>query len=138
MALSSPRLCAHVRRLEKNAYPVLAFCYQFGVLISRSSISLIQIRRVWIITTLQALNFVAWLIHALRPFMPLGVQFVWMVFVGLMGGASYISTFYILLNENVVADTDREFAINITAIFVNGGIVLAAIFEIIASNSFLQ
>jgi hypothetical protein len=48
-----------------NAYEVLAFCYQFGVLLSRSSISLIKIKRVDFMTLLQGGNFAIWQIQAL-------------------------------------------------------------------------
>jgi len=40
---------------QEHAFELLAFCYQVGVLISRSSISIIQVRKIWILTTLQGL-----------------------------------------------------------------------------------
>ena len=43
---------------------LLAFCYQFGVFLSRSSLQLIRIRRVEWLTVLQAGNFVLWVLQA--------------------------------------------------------------------------
>jgi battenin len=48
-----------------NAFEILAFCYQIGVLISRSSISIIKIKRIWIMTFLQGANFALWLFQVL-------------------------------------------------------------------------
>lgn len=46
----------------------------------------------WVLTALQAANFVLWLLQAKYLFMPIGVQFVLMVQVGLLGGASYVNS----------------------------------------------
>ena len=36
---------------------------QFGVLLSRSSLQLFVIRRIWIVTALQGCNFVLWILQ---------------------------------------------------------------------------
>eukprot|EP00455_Lapot_gusevi_P030139 TRINITY_DN3234_c0_g1_i4.p1 TRINITY_DN3234_c0_g1~~TRINITY_DN3234_c0_g1_i4.p1 ORF type:complete len:366 (+),score=35.17 TRINITY_DN3234_c0_g1_i4:87-1184(+) len=123
---------------EVNAYAILAFCYQLGVLISRSSISIIQIRRIEILTMLQAVNFVIWLIHALHFFMPFWFQFIAMIYVGLLGGAMYLNTFYFMMMDTNIPDSLREKCINIVSLFINFGIISSAFFEILASATFLK
>ena len=49
---------------KKNAYVILSFCYQVGVLLSRSSLHLFKIRRVGWLTNLQGLNFILWIFIA--------------------------------------------------------------------------
>ena len=87
----------------KHAYVVLSFCYQFGVLISRSSLSVVRITWVELLTVLQvdesavyssvqfltmsqALNFILWELAAYYHFLPVYAQFPLMVYVGLLGG----------------------------------------------------
>ena len=43
---------------------VLAFCYQFGVLVSRSSLKFFKVRRILVLTLLQAANMVFWMFDA--------------------------------------------------------------------------
>ena len=45
----------------ENSYAVLAFCYQLGVLISRSSLSLMKFTWVEVLTVLQFINFLVWI-----------------------------------------------------------------------------
>jgi hypothetical protein len=61
-----------------------------------------------------------------------------MVFVGLLGGGMYVNVFYLLVSDDKLADSDRELAINLTSIFINLGIVSAAVFELVADNTFLS
>lgn len=42
----------------QHGYVIFSLCYQVGVFISRSSLSVIKIRRVQILTIFQAINFV--------------------------------------------------------------------------------
>jgi battenin len=150
---------------HRNFYEILAFCYQFGVLISRSSISFLRIERIWTLTLLQAINFAFWMIHALHAFIPLWLQvrfcfnqvfinfqrsfelclrtpfphqFLWMVFVGLIGGAMYVNSFYNLMVDPNIPDQSREMCINVVSLWVNFGIVTSAVFEIIADKTFLK
>jgi hypothetical protein len=72
--------------LVRNAFVLLALSYQLGVFISRSSLRIVRIRRVEILTIIQAANFVLWILQACYKFMPIGAQLPLMVFVGLLGG----------------------------------------------------
>lgn len=94
----------------KNAFVLTQFCYQFGVLISRSSLVCVRIRQVWILTVIQVINAVAWFVEAKVHFLEdpddekrqltfTFILFAWMVFVGLLGGASYVNVFYNILEE---------------------------------------
>ena len=49
---------------KANAFAILSFCYQVGVLLSRSSLSVIKIRLVEILTVLQFVNAVYWSFEA--------------------------------------------------------------------------
>ena len=44
-----------------------------------------------------------------------------MIYVGLLGGASYVNIFYILLNNSKYPEKDRELCINIAALFITVG-----------------
>ena len=67
------------------------------------------------------------------PFMNVYVQFLAMVYVGLLGGAMYVNVFYLLVQKdaNPIPEEDRELCINLVATFMTVGIVTSSIFEII-------
>jgi battenin len=109
--------CGMVRSSQnfwiKNSFVVTQFCYQCGVLVSRSSLACVRIRRVWVLSLIQGANAVAWFLQAKLQYIadPVNerreeglafVLFAWMIFVGLMGGASYVNVFYNIL------ETTRE------------------------------
>ncbi|XP_035661499.1 battenin-like [Branchiostoma floridae] len=103
-------------------YSALQFCYQAGVFASRSSLQIVQIRRVEILTLLQGINMVVWVLDVHYKFLPVWILPAYMIFVGLMGGASYVNIFYLLLKDSQFPDEDRELCINITALFSTIGI----------------
>ena len=78
-----------------NAYVIFNLCYQVGVFISRSSLSLLKIRRVWVITLLQLFLFCFFLANSAYGLCHnIYLLFTVMVFVGLMGGASFVNVLY--------------------------------------------
>jgi hypothetical protein len=54
-----------------------------------------------------------------------------MVYVGLLGGAMYVNVFALLVDDPGIPKADKEFGINLVAIFVNLGIVVASMFELL-------
>eukprot|EP00026_Physarum_polycephalum_P009750 Phypoly_transcript_09884.p1 GENE.Phypoly_transcript_09884~~Phypoly_transcript_09884.p1 ORF type:complete len:452 (+),score=46.46 Phypoly_transcript_09884:157-1356(+) len=126
----------------RNSYAILAFCYQLGVLISRSSLHLFKVKKVEIITILQGINMIFWVLQAkylmLQGSAEVWVLFALMVYVGLLGGGSYVNIFYLVLNDPKILASDRELCVNITAIFVNVGITLSSAFILFMDNTFLK
>ncbi|KAK2946298.1 putative Cln3 protein [Blattamonas nauphoetae] len=123
----------------KNSFEIVSMAYQIGVFISRSSLSCVKIRRVWIMTLLQFLNLVLWIFQDAFQFVRGG--FMWFlyahtIFVGLMGGGMYVNVFYLILNdkEKGLTNEDRELATNITMIYINLGITSAALINILMQN----
>eukprot|EP00122_Pirum_gemmata_P005760 Pgem_evm1s5252 len=112
----------------KNYFPVLNFMYWFGVFLSRSSLQIVEIRRIDILTLLQGFNFALWICIDRFKFVPLYWLFPLMFVVGLFGGASYVNVFNILANGGVVPAVDKELTINITATLITLGITSACIF----------
>lgn len=59
------------------------------------------------------------------------VYFVHMVFVGLMGGASFVNVIYLLKNSTILQKTEKELALNLLSCFDDLGILLASITALI-------
>jgi hypothetical protein len=56
-----------------------------------------------------------------------------------LGGASYVNVFHLLLKDPKVAERDREFTINLAALFgPTLGITLAALAILAFDNTFLR
>ncbi|KAK3598100.1 hypothetical protein CHS0354_036083 [Potamilus streckersoni] len=115
----------------------IALCYQAGVFVSRSSVQLYQIRKIEILTVLQFFNMVLWVMDVHWKFLPTAVLPALMIFVGLLGGASYVNIFYLLLNDRMYEE-DRELLINMAAIFITLGIIMGTAFETLLFSTILS
>ena len=63
--------------------------------------------------------------------------FPMMVYVGLLGGASYVNIFYLFLHTRRIPDKDREFCINLGAISAIIGITFACLYILLMDNTYL-
>ncbi|KYQ94309.1 hypothetical protein DLAC_04607 [Tieghemostelium lacteum] len=123
----------------KNSYPILSFCYQLGVLISRSSLQVYKIKRIEILTVLQGANMVLWIVQAKYKMIgSVWILFLLMIYCGLLGGASYVNVFYLILHDKKIPDEDRELCINYAALLVTLGITAASCFILIMDHTFLS
>ncbi|XP_003737654.1 battenin [Galendromus occidentalis] len=108
-------------------------CYQVGVFISRSSVNIVHIRHLWIMPILQIINAVFFTFEAFFSFIPsFWIVVVLIVYEGLLGGASYVNTFYKLSQD--VAPQYKEFSMGVTSLADSTGITLAAFAAIGAHN----
>jgi battenin len=121
-------------------YESLALSYQIGVFISRSCLCVLQyIGKVEIITALQFINLVCWLVEALTGFFTSAwLGFSWMVFVGLMGGSSYVLCFAFILKNNNLPEEYKELTINVGTIFNDFGVFMASIVKLIFDNTIMN
>ncbi|XP_030580803.1 battenin [Archocentrus centrarchus] len=100
--------------------------YQLGVLISRSSLCCLKIRKLWVLSVLQVVNAV-FLCFAVRyQFLPSAwVVFAIILYEGLLGGAAYVNTFHFISKE--AEDRHREFAMAAASVGDSVGIALAGL-----------
>lgn len=119
-----------------NGYAILAFCYQIGVFISRSSLSFIIIRRVEIITLLQFANLIFWVFNTFFLFVQsYSVLFVIMILVGVMGGTSYVNVMYLILESDKLKKNQKELALTLSTAGNDFGILTASVLSLIIYNS---
>lgn len=100
--------------------------YQVGVLVSRSSLCCVKIRKLWTLSLLQVVNAVLLLFAVKYQFLPNAwVVFVIILYEGLLGGAAYVNTFYFISKET--EDRHREFAMAAASVGDSLGIALAGL-----------
>lgn len=100
--------------------------YQMGVLVSRSSLCCVKIRKLWALALLQVLNAVILLLAVWFQFLPNAwVVFVIILYEGLLGGAAYVNTFYFISVET--EDRHREFAMAAASVGDSLGIALSGL-----------
>lgn len=119
---------------HRHAFVLLSISYQTGVFISRSSLSLFKIEKVWIMTAIQAINFVIYFSIAYFKWLEIYYQIPFMIFVGLMGGASFVNCYYKIMNEKCLNKSQKEVAVNLAAFFNDMGIVMASFLALFVSN----
>jgi len=101
--------------------------YQLGVLISRSSLSLVQINNIWLLAILQGFNMMLFLAHILHPFLTaFWIASIVVLFEGLIGGAGYVNTFYKLKKTDEFDEDQKEFCLSITSLADTLGITISA------------
>ena len=123
---------------KKNAFIIIQFCYQFGVWMSRSSLKVVKVKKVWIVTVLQLINWVVWWIEAEFLFLTEWGEFVLTVWVGLMGGLAYVNTGYLILNSDEIPKEHKEASMNMVIALNNLGILSSMIFCLILDNFIMK
>ncbi|KAH1023038.1 hypothetical protein HUJ04_012320 [Dendroctonus ponderosae] len=103
---------------ESSQYKWLQVTYQVGVFISRSS----------------AINVIIFTTEAIYYYIPSFYIVVALVlWEGLLGGSSYVNTYYRIAHE--VKPEDKQFSMAITGFADSAGIALAGMFAILAHNA---
>ncbi|XP_075998952.1 battenin [Genypterus blacodes] len=101
--------------------------YQVGVLVSRSSLCCVKIRKLWALSLLQVVNAVVLVFAVYYQFMPSAwLVFAIVLYEGLLGGAAYVNTFYSISKE-IEDRRQREFALAAASVGDTLGIALAAL-----------
>uniref|UniRef100_A0AAZ1XJA2 Battenin n=1 Tax=Oreochromis aureus TaxID=47969 RepID=A0AAZ1XJA2_OREAU len=103
--------------------------YQLGVLLSRSSLRWLKIRKVWILSVLQFLNAVFLLLAVRYLFLPtVWLVFAFILYEGLLGGAAYVNTFHFISKET--EDRHREFSMAAASVGDSLGITVAGLISL--------
>lgn len=102
--------------------------YQVGVMISRSSLDLFRIKYLWTMSWLQFGNALLFLAHAskLIHIPSFYLVIILIVYEGLLGGFTYVNTFYRIKKE-VGSDKQQEFCISTVTVADSLGIVMAGL-----------
>ena len=123
----------------RQYYVILANCYQVGVFVSRSSLQYYPVKRVSVLTMLQFMNFSFLFMNTIFLICPsLYVMCPLYVFIGLMGGASYVNVMHQILESEQLRQSQKEAALVLTLIFNDIGVLLAAIFSLIMSQTVIE
>ena len=87
-------------------------------------------------TILQIINFVLWLTNTVFLFIEnFYILFAMMVFVGLMGGASYVNVMYQMLENPDLGRNEKELALYITTVCNDLGILTASLLSLLLDNT---
>lgn len=112
-------------RNYRDAYVMYGTLYQVGVFISRSSGTVVRIRSIWLLATLQIVNLLLAILQSLFVINPsIYINFLFMLFEGLLGGSAYVNTYMSVMEA--VPHSEREFAMGAVTMSDSSGIVVAA------------
>ena len=115
------------------------FCYQIGVFISRTSLVVVKFPRIEILTIFQIINFVFIFVECFYTYVEnYYILFSWLIFVGLMGGGSYVNCFYFLLEDKKIEPVYRELSVNIATVFNDVGILCSSLTILLFKNTFMD
>ncbi|XP_011158713.1 battenin [Solenopsis invicta] len=115
-------------------YRWLQVDYQIGVFISRSSVNIVTINKIWIMSVLQFANVIILLFETLYYYIPnIWIVFALVLWEGLLGGGSYVNTFFRMSTE--IPKEDREASLGIATMADSIGIALAGWLSMPVHNS---
>lgn len=118
----------------KTQYHWLQVDYQVGVFLSRSSVNLIKINKIWLIAVLQFINVVFIVTEVITFISPsILIVFALVFWEGLLGGAAYVNTYYRMSKE--IPEDRRDFALGIVPAADATGIALAGFLAIPVHNA---
>lgn len=113
-------------RKYRDIYVTYGTLYQLGVFVSRSTAHLIRLKKLYLLSSLQGLNFILVCLQSL--FYVVSSPWVIMLLVfyeGFLGGAAYVNTFLNILAE--VKPDKREFTLGSVSIADSFGVLIAAL-----------
>ncbi|XP_070150167.1 battenin [Polyergus mexicanus] len=97
---------------------------QIGLFISKSSVNIVTIDKIWIMSMLQFINVIILLFDAIFYYIPnIWIVFALVLWEGLIGGATYVNTFYRISTE--IPKADLEVSMGIVTMADSIGIALA-------------
>ncbi|XP_055958393.1 battenin isoform X2 [Patella vulgata] len=118
---------------KKEQYRWYQVDYQIGVFLSRSSVNIFPIKKVWILPFLQLINMGVLLAQVFYRFIPnIWIIFAIVFYEGFLGGAAYVNTFYRIAVE--VPPEHLEFSMGVATIGDTVGIAVAGAAAIPSHN----
>lgn len=98
--------------------------YQLGVFLSRSSVNLFTINKLWVLAVMQFVNVAIFLTEVAKPFFPS----IWIVLglvliEGMLGGGAYVNTYYKMRKE--VSQDHLAFSMSFVPVADTFGIAIA-------------
>ncbi|XP_060079208.1 battenin-like [Ylistrum balloti] len=107
--------------------------YQLGVFISRSSVNVIEIKKLWLLPILQFINMGLLLLQVFYQFIPsIWIVLAIVLYEGLLGGAAFVNTFFRISKK--VEPEYREFSMGVASMADSVGIAVAGAVTIPSHN----
>ena len=110
----------------RDIYVTYGTLYQLGVFVSRSTAHLIRMKKLYLLSSLQGLNFILVCLQSLLYIVSSPWPIMLLVFYeGFLGGAAYVNTFLNVLADE--APEKREFTLGTVSIADSFGVLIAAL-----------
>lgn len=119
---------------EASQYRWYSFMYQVGVMISRSSVNIVEINNTWILAALQGVNVAIMTTEAIYLWLnSFWVVLIFILWEGLLGGCSYVNT-YRRINVEMPVE-HREFSMSMNSFGDSIGTTIAGFLAIPVHNA---
>ena len=119
---------------KASQYRWLNVDYQIGVFVSRSTVNIYSVDRIWLMAVFQFINVIYFLCEVILYITPsIWITFLIVFWEGLLGGGAYVNTFYKMSKE--VSPVRKQFAISVVALADSIGISIAGLTAIPVHNA---
>jgi len=125
--------------IESHLFVITQFVYQFGVLLSRSSLYLFGTKRTGLITVGMCIEFLLFFYFCLYYIGVSQAVILTLAFLsGVLGGWGYLFSYYRVMDNFMMTKTNREKLISYLAVSGDGGALVATAFATFLSNTILK
>lgn len=123
-----------------NQYMYYNLSYQIGVIISRSSVSIIRkIKKLWLFTIIEFVLMTLWFLLSIYGFIAIiWVLLVITLIVGLIEGASYVYGYYLIYEDKTIDNRLRELCLNISFNTNDFFLISTTLISLILDNTILK
>lgn len=101
--------------------------FHVGVILSRASIAILQVERLWVFPVLQFVNLVACIVVRPSVVFPPAAAVAWMSWIGVVGGCTYVNTMRALQTWPEIPSSLRELAMTVTLMMMMSAIAVASL-----------
>ena len=118
----------HREFIYDNAFVIFNLCYQSGVFIMRSSLSLVKIRQIGFLTIAQSILFALFFANSVFTLSSNIMVWFGLIFVvGLLAGACSVNVMHLIKSSDQLEKTEKELALNISFVCNDCGTLLASL-----------
>lgn len=123
---------------ETNGYKIAAMGYQIGVLTSQLAFRFFKCHRVGMVTILQFINTCVYAWIAKYKNVSVYAQFGFMVYIGVLGGTSFVNCMFLILTKKELEKGFKEVMLNLTTFALDLGQLLASFSAMVIANLLLK
>lgn len=120
----------HESFMSKHYFDTFIMSYEFSMFLSKISLNIYKIKRLYLLTGMQILLFCIWLYVSYTNYFNLAVNFFLSACVGITSGSLLVNAVYQILNNPNLEQKYKELGLSVMYVFYDLGMMISTIFGV--------